>query len=111
MKSGSLRHWVTLQSPGGSKDSVGERTTVWADVFSCWANVSPVSTSERHVAGQAHSDISHRVTLRWATELSALHASWRVLFGERILTIEGIRNIDERDRVIELVCTEGIRTK
>jgi SPP1 family predicted phage head-tail adaptor len=106
---GKLRHRVTIQKPDPSavRDAVGERSTTWIDVITCWASVVPTSTSERNIAAQAHSFVSHRVTLRWCSELSTIDASWRVLFGERALPIEGVRNLDERNQVLELVCVEG----
>ena len=36
----------------------------------------------------------------------------RVLFGSRVLVIDGApRNIGERNREIELLCTEGLRSE
>lgn len=109
MRGGRLRHRITLQSPGGTRDEVGERTTTWNDVATVWASVEPLSTGERHVAAQAHAFVTHRVTIRYDSLVAAIDASWRVLFGARVLTIEGVRNLEERNSVIELVCTESTR--
>lgn len=109
MKSGQLRHRITLQSPSGTRDAVGERSTTWTNVATVWASVEPLSTSERHIAAQAHTFLTHRVTIRYASVVSAIDASWRVLFGDRVLTIEGVRNLNERNITLELVCTEGER--
>ena len=109
MRSGSLRHRVTLQSPAGSRDAVGERTTTWTNMATVWASVNPLSVRELLAAGQIQSEVSHRVRLRYADALAALDASWRVLFGSRVLVIQGVRNIDERQREFELMCSEGIR--
>lgn len=109
MRAGKLRHRVTLQSPGGALDAVGERVTTWTNVATVWASVEPLSTGERHIAAQAHAFVTHRVTLRYESLIAAVNASWRVLLGARVLTIEGVRNLDERNVTIELVCTEGDR--
>lgn len=111
MRIGRLRHRITLQRPGGSRDAVGERVTTWTDVATVWADVVPTSTYERNIAAQAHSFVTHRITLRYGSEWSAIDGSWRVLFGERALPIEGVRNIDEVNKTIELVCTEGGATE
>lgn len=47
---------------------------------------------------------SHEVTLRYLPGITTAH---RVKFGSRILPIAGFRNVDERNRVLELDCTEG----
>ena len=112
MKIGALRHRVTVQRPNratDTRDSVGEEQTSWTTVGTYWASVVPLSTGERHVAAQAHLFVTHRVTLRYHPDLSEIDGSWRVLFKERSLPIEGIRNIDERNREVELVCVEGPR--
>lgn len=109
MRSGSLRHRVTLQSPTGSRDAVGERTTSWTDIATVWASVGPLTTRELMAAGQPMSEVSHRVRVRYSSTIAALDASWRVLFGSRVLVIQGVRNIDERNKEFELLCSEGVR--
>jgi SPP1 family predicted phage head-tail adaptor len=111
MRSGTLRHRVTLQKPaaGDNRDAVGEPQTVWETVGTYWASVVPLSTGERHLAAQSRTYVTHRVTLRYSSELAAIDGSWRVVFGTRHLPIEGVRNIDERNREFELVCVEGMK--
>jgi head-tail adaptor len=36
MEAGTLRHRVTLQSPTGDQDAVGERDTEYTDVATVW---------------------------------------------------------------------------
>lgn len=112
MQAGKLRHRITIQKPSTSttRDAVGEPTTPWVDVVTDYpAGVAPVSTGERHVAAQNHMAISHRVTVRYCTDIAAIDNSWRVVFEGRYLPIEGVRNLDERNRTLELVCIEGPR--
>lgn len=110
MRAGTLKHRVVLQSPGGSRDAVGERTTTWTDVATVWASINPLTARELIAAGQLHGELSHRVRIRHAVAISAIDASWRVLFGSRILVVAAPpRNIEEGDREIELLCSEGVR--
>lgn len=109
MRAGTLRHRVILQSPAGSRDAVGERTTTWTNVATVWASVGPLTARELIAAGQPMSEVSHRVRVRHSATIAALDGSWRVLFGSRVLVIQGVRNIDERDREYELLCSEGVR--
>lgn len=111
MKAGLLRHQVTLQSPAGARDAVGERITTWTDVATVWARIQPLSARELFAAAQAHAATTHRVTIRHSIDVAAIDAAWRVQFGSRVFVVDGVRNIDERNREIELLCTEGLKSE
>lgn len=100
---------IILQSPAGTRDAIGERVTTWTNVASVWAEISPLSVRDLLAAGQMQSEVSHRVRIRYESAVAAINSSWRVLYGTRILVISGVRNINEADREIELLCSEGLR--
>jgi len=107
---GKLRHRVTLQQPGGTRDAVGERATTWTNIATVWAAVEPLSTSQLAAAAQLQTDASIRVTVRWSSAIANIAADWRVLFGTRVLVIAAPpRNVAERNEIIELLCSEGLR--
>lgn len=110
MRAGRLDNRVNVQSPTGSRDAVGERVTSWSNVVTDYpAGIEPLKVAERNIASQQHSSTTHRIMLRYASALSTIDASWRILFGSRIFTIDGVRNINEKNRELELLCTEGLR--
>lgn len=111
MRAGALRHRVTLQSPSGTRDAVGERVTTWVNVAeNVPADVEPIAGREELAAAQRQATSSHIVHLRYGSPWSAIDASWRVLFGERVLTIDAPpKNIGERNRELMLTCSEGDR--
>lgn len=112
MKAGKKRHLVQLQSPAGSRDAVGERVTTWTTVASVWAAIEPIGARELFAAAQAQAATTHRVRVDYSTAIAAIDGSWRVLFGSRVLVIDGKpRNIEERNREIELLCSEGLRAE
>lgn len=100
---------VILQSPSGARNAIGERVTTWTNVATVWAEISPLSVRDLLAAGQVQSEVTHRVRVRYGTSISAIDASWRVLYGTRILVISGVRNISEAGREFELLCGEGLR--
>lgn len=109
LQAGDLRHQVTLQRPGGTQDALGQRVTTWTDVLTVPAKVEPLAGRDAFLARQNQASTTHRVTMWWAPPLAEMNASWRVLFGTRLLILsEPPKNIDERDRVLELMCTEGL---
>jgi SPP1 family predicted phage head-tail adaptor len=111
MRAGTLRHSIVLQSPTGTLDSFGERNTTWNDVATVRASINPITTREQFLAQQAQSSVTHKVTVRYGSEISTIDSSWRVLFGSRVFVIQGIRNIDERNKTIELLCEEGLKNE
>jgi len=106
-----FKHVVVLQSPAGSRDAVGERTTTWTSVATVEAEISPLSGRDLIAAGQAQAEVTHRVKVRYGASIAAIDASWRVLYGARVFVISWVRNLDESNRVLELICSEGLRTE
>ena len=103
MRAGALRHKVTLKSPSGSQDAYGETSLSFSDVADVRASISPLSGRELMNAQQVNSDVTHRVTIRF---YSGVQPSWRVVFGTRTFEVQSVRNLDERDRTMELMCVE-----
>jgi SPP1 family predicted phage head-tail adaptor len=108
MRAGKLRHKVTLQSPAGSRDAVGQRTTVWTTVDTVRGAIIPLKSDSRFLAAQAHASTTHRIRIRYQPEIAGIDGSWRVLFGSRVFTIDGVINVDERSRELELLSTEQL---
>lgn len=72
------------------------------------ASISPLYAFEKMGQGQA-SEV-HQVCIRWAPALSnpVDVAAMRVVYGLRLLDINGSINTDERNREVNLTCTEGL---
>jgi len=109
MRAGKLKHLVTIQSPAGTRDAVGERTTSWVDVDDVMAAIMPVKVEERFVAPQLRGSITHKLHIRYSSEIAGVDSTWRVVYGARAFTIDGVRDIEERHHMVELLCTEGLR--
>ena len=80
----------------------------WTSVATVWASVEPLSGREALIAAQLHASTTHKIVIRYQSALSALAASWRVLWGARVFDIIERRNLDERKRTLELICVEGL---
>jgi len=60
------------------------------------------------VSGRAlHADVTHKVVGRWIAGLTTAHRL-RTKVGNRVLHIREVRNVNERGRWAELVCTETV---
>lgn len=104
IRAGSLRHSVVIQERTLTADAYGGRTEAWATFATVWANVEPLSSSEQWRAQQVQSSVSHKVTIRY---LAGIDSKMRVKHGTRYLHIGSIRNVDERNIELELLCTEA----
>lgn len=100
---------VQIQSPSGTADAYGERTTTWTTVATVWAAIMPLGARELLAAGAIHGELTHRVQVRYTAALAAADSSWRILYGSRVLVLTGPpRNINEGNRIIEFLCAEGV---
>ena len=103
LRAGTLNKRVILQTVGTAADGRGGVTETWSDTVTLWAHVEELSGSEQFTAQQIASNLTHRVTLRYRTSVVPMQ---RVKHGTRILKIESIRNPDQRNEMLELMCSE-----
>ena len=105
---GKLRHRIMFQQQVRVQDRMGGYVEVWQDAFEIWASVKPQTTAggaREIVRGEVMRD--ERAFELLVRFYSGITTTMRVRFGERLLHIRGIRNIDERNEVLELYCVEG----
>lgn len=104
---GRLRHRVTLQQYTGAADSYGDPLyaddSQWSDVCNVWAAIDPVSGREFYAAEQAQSAVTHKITLRWRSGVSA---AWRVVLGRRVFRILSVIDWEERHESLLLMTQE-----
>lgn len=101
---GDLRHRVALQSNTPTQDQFGAPVDSWSDVFSgLWAKIEPVSPKTAEFAHTFATTVSHIVTIRYNKDLVD---GMRLVFGQRVLAINGF--VDEEEMKIKhtLYCTE-----
>lgn len=109
MRAGNLRHTITLQSPGGDRNSMGQRDTTWTDRATVRAEVKPVSGRQEWLARQEQASTTHVITVRWSSNIVVADASWRVKFGDRLMPLDKPPiDIGERRKWLQLSCTDGL---
>ena len=100
-----LRHTVTIQQNTGTTNAFGEVEAGWVDVATVRAGVEPVSGKEAIAAGANLAEQVTRVVMRWRPGVTP---QMRILFDGRFLDVKQIINANEADRVLELLCVEGV---
>lgn len=111
MRSSQYRHYVTFQKPNGTRNAINEKARTYEDVFSGYVEIEPLTAFERDVAAQARSGRTHRLKCRVVPELTdaGFDATWRVLFGSRVFSIEGTIDTGERNRELVIDCVENMK--
>lgn len=103
MQAGKLRHLINIERAAYAVSTSGARTPTWGIWQTVYANVQPVSGRLVTFAKTMGATVSHRIQIR---HLAGILPTDRVTFGDRVFTINAALNVDERDRELELYCTE-----
>lgn len=111
MRSGGMRHRVTIQEVTESRDSYGETTESWGTFAVRWASIEPIAGREYFQAKQENSEVDVRIRMRWDEEVADINTKMRVVYSlptgdERIFDIEAVLNLRERNREVVLMCRE-----
>ena len=104
MRIGDLSRRIELQSPVDVSDGMGGVTRAWNLEGIVWAAIWPVSATERIQANAPTLVISHRVRIRYRSDIKP---DWRIKYGNRFLSVVSIINSNEADRQLDLMCREA----
>lgn len=103
MRGQRLRQLVDIMKPIRTSTQVGGVSISYLKIETRPAAITPISADARIRADQSVSDITHRVRIWWFEGLTPDH---RLELGGRVFAIRGIINKDERNKMMELLCTE-----
>jgi len=106
MRSGRLRHRCVLQSKVETRGSAGGVSTTWATEATVWGGIEPLSAREFLSIDQTQNETRVRIVLRY---YSGLDETWRVVNGGRAYAITEILNESDRNRMLTLMCSQGVR--
>jgi SPP1 family predicted phage head-tail adaptor len=116
MRSGQLRHQVTIQTSSVTQSSTGALTTTWAAFATdIWADIEPISGREFFSSQQVQSNVTTRVRIR---HLAGVREKMRVKYVNRdsetlYYDIEAVLPVNERGAEMHLMCVkrgaEGFR--
>jgi len=105
MRSGPLRHLITIQQVSETVDSMGSSTTSWTTYVTAFASISPVKGMEELEHKKLEHDNVYRIWIRYD---SGVTAKMRISWNSRIFRIISIRNPEERNRTLELMAEEDV---
>jgi len=103
---GGLRHGATFYTQTEADD--GEGGMLYTDVQlgqSRWAAIRTMTGRERTSNKTEEATTTHEIRIRYWSEVDS---SLRVKVRGRWFEIEGVINVDERDREMVLLCKEAV---
>ena len=104
MKSGKLRHLMTLRQPV-SVDVAGLSQILWQDVCQVWAHIEPLSGREIQNSLQPQASVMHRITIRY---MPGVNPKMTLTLGKREFAIVEVLNPDERNKELHLTAYENL---
>ena len=110
MRAGRLRHRLQIQAPPAvpTRDSTGAEVEVWQDVAEVWGSREPYSGREYWAAAQVHTETSHRIGLRYRSDITSVMRIVDYCCGSLVLNIRAVLDREGRKRELEIVATEKV---
>jgi len=106
---GSYRHVVTVQRPGpGAPDGDGGFTETWVDSDpATWAvSIGPAGGAvDTAMAGTVIGTATHEIRGHYHAGVTT---AARLVFEGRVFHVTQVRNVDERNRTLEVTCAEVV---
>ncbi|ERM17343.1 phage head closure protein [Brevibacillus laterosporus] len=94
MRIGSLRHRITIQERLG---------LVFQDFAKVWSSIEPISANEKLERADMEQSNTHRIRIRFRRGLTS---TMRIIYKDRLFSVESIIDPKERQKELELICEE-----
>ena len=105
MRSGNLRHEVTLQQVTYTQDSMGGIVETWADTATVRALIEPLRGREYYDAQQINAELNTKILIRY---YPGVVPHWRVVWPQGNVTYDilDVLDIAGRARSMQLLCKQ-----
>jgi SPP1 family predicted phage head-tail adaptor len=103
MDIGSLRLRVQIQTYTEAQDNTHRTIKTWTTVKTVWADIQPVKGLVTFDTKQIGEGVTHKITVRYQPNINTEH--W-LYMNSRRFRIRSVRNLQERNRYLELLCEE-----
>ncbi|MBN1807188.1 MAG: phage head closure protein [Sedimentisphaerales bacterium] len=98
-----MRHRVELQQFAESQDGYGEMVREYTTYATVWAEIKPLQGKELEHAQQISAETDFQIRIRYNPAVASEH---RVVFGNRVFEITAVKNTEERNEELVLMCKE-----
>ena len=104
MRAGTLKERITLQRWAAGVDSTWGPTPGWTNIGEVWADVTPVSGTERPDGKGIQTTISHEIRMRYRSDLTTTKD--RIVYRGRVLDIVAVVDVDGARREVLIEARE-----
>jgi SPP1 family predicted phage head-tail adaptor len=106
MAAGPLRHRITIKRNTITRSASGAEVQTPVDVATVWAAIKTISGAEQIDATQTNiATQTHEMTIRYRT---GIEPSMFVEWGDRLLSIRAVIDLENRRKWLTLLCDETI---
>lgn len=105
MRSGNLKHKISIQSYGETKNAFGEVTQDFSTFKTAYASIVPISGREFLASQAINTELTHKIELRY---LKGILPNMRIVFEDRIFNIQSVINIREANKTLQIMATEVV---
>lgn len=109
MRSGRLRHRVTIERRTTTTDAHGDQLDTWTTMATVWAAIEPLNGREYFAASGEASEVTARIRLRYQSELAGMTTADRVTHNGVNYDIRSVINPEQRGMELVLMCSIGAR--
>ena len=102
---GKMRCKVKVERATNTRDAGGGLSQAFNTVAHVYANIVPKSANSTYRQGMLQEKVTHEITIRY---MNNIDTNSKIAYGNRSFAVNGIINVDERDRFLTLLCEEGV---
>ena len=115
MQAGKLRKRILIQQRASTVESTyGQQNLSWSDLITVWADIEAISGAQLARSQSIYNMTSHHILIRWQSMFENMKqvGSYRAVYVSsgttRYFDIGASMNDGERNRMITLLCNEGL---
>ena len=102
---GKMRYKVKVETATNTRDAGGGLSQTFGAVAYIFANIKPKNANSIYRQGILQEKVTHEITIRYRQDIDT---NSKITYGNRSFAVNGIINVDERDRFLTLLCEEGV---
>lgn len=105
MSIGKMRFEIELQKPTNTRDAGGGITEAYTTLSNLYADIEQTRGNESLRQGQVKEKTTHIFTIRYRRDIGT---NYRIRYDSDNYNIRNIKNIDNRNRYLEVECELGV---
>jgi|TARA_B100000519_G_scaffold203105_1_gene224100 SPP1 family predicted phage head-tail adaptor len=105
MSIGKMRFEIELQKPTNTRDAGGGITETFTTLSNLYADIRQTRGNESLKQGQVKEQTTHIFTIRYRKDIGT---NFRIKYDDDNYNIRNIKNIDNRNRYLEVECELGV---